>query len=146
MPIRRWCSLSEPATELGSEFGAHVSGDDNRSRLEDSSFPHTRARAAVMEESYAKTKTLAETQNRPIAQVVEPNAAGIDSDATEIFVAVPADRDAQPVRCFATFTCELEEIATWLKACGIESVVMESTGVFWIPLVQILEDVGCESG
>ncbi|HYZ72578.1 MAG TPA: transposase, partial [Chthoniobacterales bacterium] len=77
-----------------------------------------------------------------IAQVVEPNAAGIDIGATEIFVAVPADRDAQPVRCFATFTCELEQIAAWLKECGIESVVMESTGVFWIPLFQILEDRG----
>ena len=77
-----------------------------------------------------------------ITRVVEPNAAGIDIGATEIFVAVPADRDPQPVRCFATFTCQLEQIAAWLKKCGIESVVMESTGVFWIPLFQILEDHG----
>jgi transposase len=73
---------------------------------------------------------------------MEPNAAGIDIGATEIFVAVPADRDPQPVRSFATFTCELEKIAAWLKKCGIESVAMESTGVFWIPLFQILEDHG----
>jgi hypothetical protein len=89
-----------------------------------------------------KRKHSPKPKTAPIAQVVEPNAAGIDIGATEIFVAVPADRDAQPVRCFATFTCELEQIAAWLKECGIESVVMESTGVFWIPLFQILEDRG----
>jgi transposase len=90
----------------------------------------------------SKRKHFPKPNTAPVARVVEPNAAGIDIGATEIFVAVPADRDPQPVRCFATFTRELEQIATWLKKCGIESVVMESTGVFWIPLFQILEDHG----
>lgn len=89
-----------------------------------------------------KRKHSPKPKTAPIARVVEPNAAGIDIGATEIFVAVPADRDGQPVRCFATFTGELEQIATWLKACGIESVVMESTGVYWIPLYDILEERG----
>jgi transposase len=71
--------------------------------------------------------------------VIEPNAAGIDVGATEIFVAVPADRDPEPVRCFPTFTVDLERLADWLQQCQIRTVAMESTGVYWIPLFQILE-------
>jgi transposase len=70
---------------------------------------------------------------------LEPNAAGIDIGATEIYIAVPPDRDAQPVRRFATFTEDLVAAADWLQRCGIETVAMESTGVYWIPLFQILE-------
>ena len=71
--------------------------------------------------------------------VIEPNAAGIDVGATQIFVAVPADRDSEPVRCFQTFTADLEKLADWLQECGIRTAAMESTGVYWIPLFQILE-------
>ena len=71
--------------------------------------------------------------------VIEPNAAGIDIGATEIFVAVPADRDPEPIRCFPTFTVDLERLADWLQQCRIRTVAMESTGVYWIPLFQILE-------
>src|SRR5947209_9548466 len=71
--------------------------------------------------------------------VIEPNAGGIDVGATQIFVAVPADRDSEPVRCFQTFTAELEKLADWLQECGIKTAAMESTGVYWIPLFQILE-------
>ena len=71
--------------------------------------------------------------------VIEPNAAGIDVGATEIFVAVPADRDPESVRCFPTFTADLERLADWLQQCRIRTVAMESTGVYWIPLFQILE-------
>jgi len=83
-------------------------------------------------------------ENKPAAvfSVVEPNAAGIDIGATEIYVAVPADRDPQPVRSFPTFTADLGRVAEWLKACGIETVAMESTGVYWVPLFQILESRG----
>jgi transposase len=70
------------------------------------------------------------------------NAAGIDIGATEIYVAVPGDRDPQPVRYFPTFTDDLHAAAAWLKACHIETVAMESTGVYWIPLFQILEARG----
>ena len=66
--------------------------------------------------------------------VIETNAAGIDVGATEIFVAVPADRDDEPVRCFPTFTVDLERLADWLQQCQIRTVAMESTGVYWIPL------------
>ncbi len=62
--------------------------------------------------------------------VLKPNAAGVDIGATEIYVAVPADRDAEPVRCFPTFTEDLHRLADWLQRCGVESIAMESTGVY----------------
>src|SRR5215831_9676299 len=71
--------------------------------------------------------------------VMRPNAAGIDIGATEIFVAVPADRDTESVRPFPTFTQDLHELADWLQRCRVDTVAMESTGVYWIPLFQILE-------
>ena len=71
--------------------------------------------------------------------IVEPNAAGIDVGATQIFVAVPGDRDSEPIQCFQTFTADLQSLADWLQQCRIRTVAMESTGVYWIPLFQILE-------
>jgi transposase len=71
--------------------------------------------------------------------IVEPAAAGADIGATQIFAAAPPDRDADPVRCFETFTADLEKLADRLQQCGIRTIAMESTGVYWIPLFQILE-------
>jgi transposase len=76
--------------------------------------------------------------------VLHADTAGIDIGATEIYVAVPADRDEEPVRCFGGFTEDLRKIADWLRQCGIRRVAMESTGVYWIPLWQILADAGLE--
>jgi len=76
--------------------------------------------------------------------VLRPNAAGIDIGATEIYVAVPLDRDPESVRSFPTFTQDLYGLADWLERCGVETVAMESTGVYWIPLFQVLEDRGFE--
>ncbi len=73
---------------------------------------------------------------------LEPNAGGIDIGAREIFVAVPPDRDEHPVRVFDTFTEDLHAMARWLQACGITTVAMESTGVYWIPLYDVLEGHG----
>jgi transposase len=78
----------------------------------------------------------------PVLHCLSPNAAGVDIGATEIYIAVPVDRDPQPVRHFSTFTEDLHAAADWLKACNIETVAMESTGVYWIPLFQILEARG----
>lgn len=75
---------------------------------------------------------------------LQPNAAGIDIGATEIYVAVPAGRSTKSVRRFLTFTDDLHEAARWLKDCGIESIAMESTGVYWIPVFQILDAYGFE--
>src|SRR6202171_872592 len=78
----------------------------------------------------------------PVLLCLNPNAAGVDIGATEIYIAVPGDRDPQPVRCFSTFTEDLHAAADWLKACHIETVAMESTGVYWIPLFSFLEARG----
>jgi transposase len=75
---------------------------------------------------------------------MRPNAGGIDVGATEIFVAVPADRDTDSVRSFPTFTQDLHELADWLQRCRVDTVAMESTGVYWIALFQILEARGIE--
>jgi transposase len=72
------------------------------------------------------------------------NAAGVDMGATEVVVAVPADRDPESVRTFPTFTQDLHTLADWLQRCKIDTVAMESTGVYWIPLFQILEARGIE--
>ena len=70
------------------------------------------------------------------------NAAGIDVGATSHFVAAPADRAEPPVREFEAFTADLYRLADWLAQCGVETVVMESTGVYWIPLFGVLEERG----
>ena len=84
-------------------------------------------------------------KNRKVAlPVLNLDASGIDIGATEIYVAVPADRDPESVRMFATFTQDLNQLADWLQQCKIRTVAMESTGVYWIPLMQILESRGME--
>ena len=70
------------------------------------------------------------------------NAAGIDVGATSHYVAVPADRAEQPVQEFEAFTADLYRLADWLTECGVQTVVMESTGVYWIPLFGVLEERG----
>jgi hypothetical protein len=70
------------------------------------------------------------------------NAAGLDIGAAEIYAAVPEDRAEQSVRSFATFTADLHALADWLAACGIETVAMESTSVYWVPVYEILEARG----
>jgi transposase len=71
-------------------------------------------------------------------------AAGIDIGSKSHFVAVPEGVDETPVREFSTFTGDLERLAEWLKTCGIQTVAMESTGVYWIPVFEILEERGFE--
>lgn len=75
-------------------------------------------------------------------EIAYPNAAGVDAGSACHFVAVPADRCEQPVRRFSSFTADLESLARWLKECGIQVVAMESTGVYWIPLYELLESQG----
>ena len=70
------------------------------------------------------------------------NSAGIDVGATSHFVAVPADRSEQPVQEFEAFTADLYRLADWLTECGVETVAMEATGVYWIPLFGVLEERG----
>jgi len=85
-------------------------------------------------------------RKRPTTQsaitLTHPNAAGIDIGSAAHFVAVPPDRDDQPVREFASFTADLHRLADWLDACCVDTVAMESTGVYWIPLYELLESRG----
>src|SRR4029077_12401821 len=73
-----------------------------------------------------------------------PTPRGIDFGAQEHVVAVPCDRDPKPLRTFQAFTPDLHELAAWLKRCGIETVALESTGIYWISLYEVLEQYGFE--
>jgi transposase len=75
---------------------------------------------------------------------VHPAAAAIDIGATIHVAAVGPDRDMEPVRTFRTLTDDLHRLADWFAGCGIKTVVMESTGVYWIPVFEILEQRGFE--
>lgn len=74
--------------------------------------------------------------------ITHPNAAGIDIGSASHYVAVPPDRDDRPVREFPSFTADLNVLADWLGQCGVDTVVMESTGVYWIPVYELLEARG----
>jgi hypothetical protein len=76
--------------------------------------------------------------------LIHPNAAGIDVGSKEHLVAVPPDRDPQPVRTFQAFTPDPHQLAAWLKRCGIETVALESTGIYWLSLYEVLEQYGFE--
>lgn len=76
--------------------------------------------------------------------VVHPNAAGIDVGGEAHVVAVSADRDPQPIRTFGVFTADLRTLADWLRHCGVTTVVLESTGVYWMSLCDFLEAQGFE--
>ena len=80
----------------------------------------------------------------PGLEVVHRDAAGIDIGSREHYVAVGPERDAEPVRSFGCFTEELHGMAEWLKSCGIGTVAMQSTGVYWIPAYDVLEQHGLE--
>lgn len=82
------------------------------------------------------------TKPTPMLHCLQPNAAGVDVGATHIYIAVPPDRDSESVRSFPTFTADLHVAADWLQSCHIETVAMESTGVYWIPFFQVLEARG----
>jgi transposase len=79
-----------------------------------------------------------------VLDCINPNVAGIDCGSAEHFVAVPPDRDLTPVQSFTTFTSDLLRLADWLTACRVKSVAMEATGVYWIPIYEILEARGFE--
>jgi transposase len=80
----------------------------------------------------------------PGLEVVHPRAAGIDVGNSAHYVAVRPDCDPEPVRRFECFTADLHRLANWLQSCGVKTVAMQSTGVYWIPLYDILEEHGFE--
>lgn len=78
----------------------------------------------------------------PGLDVVHPNAAGIDIGNESRFVAVPPAKEAEPVGEFGSWTADLERMAAWLKSCGIKTVAMQSTGVYWFAVYDVLEKHG----
>ena len=79
-----------------------------------------------------------------VLERINPHVAGIDCGSAEHYVAVPADRHSSPVQAFKTFTTDLLRLADWVVACGVSSVAMEATGVYWIPIYDLLEARGLE--
>jgi len=77
-------------------------------------------------------------------EIVHPDAAGIDVGGSEHWVAISPDRDPEPVRRFGCFTADLREMARWLVEKGVRSVAMQSTGVYWMPVLEVLEQHGLE--
>ena len=77
-------------------------------------------------------------------EIVHPDAAGIDVGGSEHWVAISPDRDAEPVRRFGCFTADLRDMGQWLVQKGVRSVAMQSTGVYWMPVLEVLEQHGLE--
>ena len=92
----------------------------------------------------AKKKSVPKKVDWKALEVVHPDAAGIDVGGSEHWVAVSPDRDPEPVRRFGCFTSDLREMARWLAEKGVRSVALQSTGVYWMPVFEILEQQGLE--
>src|SRR5438093_9638108 len=97
----------------------------------------------MMEQALAqRNRSLKPGKPRQALTLTHPNAAGIDIGGAAHYVAVPPERDAEPVREFASFTADLHALADWLIECGVDTVALESTGVYWIPVYEVLEQRG----
>jgi transposase len=95
-----------------------------------------------MKNNSKKQKTQEAPSSTSSLPVLFPDTAGIDIGSKSHFVAVPCERNSNPVREFSTFTADLHKMVNWLKDCKIKTIIMESTGVFWIPAFELLESNG----
>src|SRR5258707_1454168 len=100
----------------------------------------TRPSALTRKQRKALTRRLQSAD--PGLEVMHPNAAGIDVGNSTHYVAVRPDRDPNSVRRFDCFTADLHRLADWLEQCGVTTVAMQSTGVSWIPLYDVLDAPG----
>jgi transposase len=91
-----------------------------------------------------KAEVWAQQDGLEALEIVHPDAAGIDVGGSEHWVKVSPDWDPEPVRCFGCFTADLREMAKWLVEKGVRSVAMQSTGVYWMPVLEVLEEHGLE--
>ena len=92
-----------------------------------------------------RRETMRKIQSEDLTlEVIHPDAAGIDIGNESHYASVPPSRDNQPVRRFGCTTAELKAMAAWLKQCGIRTIAMQSTGVYWIAVYDILEQAGLE--
>jgi transposase len=110
--------------------------------MEDRTMPRKTGGTTVTPAAGDGGKPAVRRKRKPVFKLAHPDCAGIDVGSASHFVAVPPDRDPQPVREFKSFTGDLIRLAAWLRACGIKTVVMESTGVYWIALYEVLEREG----
>lgn len=95
----------------------------------------------------SQEKAAASAPSRRVSEplrIVHPDAAGIDVGSRKHYVAVPPDRDPEPVRCFGCLTPDLQSLARWLVRCRIKTIALEATGVYWVPVVQVLGEYGLE--
>lgn len=92
----------------------------------------------------SKTRAASPKVDWRALDVVHADAAGIDIGGSEHWVAIAPEKDEQAVRCFECFTSDLEQMAAWLLARGVRSVAMQSTGVYWMPVFEILQQRGME--
>ena len=90
------------------------------------------------------TKMRIKKQRITVFPIMHPNAAGIDVSDSEMMVCVPGDRCEEPIQAFGTFTTDLNAVANHLQSCKIDTVAMESTGVYWVSLFLILQDRGLD--
>lgn len=93
---------------------------------------------------FAMTKNTRPSKKKPALSQLDPTCAGIDIGAKEIFVCIAKDSSKHEIRSFPTFTADLKQMIKWLKDNGVESVAMESTGVYWIVPYEMLEEEGLE--
>jgi transposase len=100
--------------------------------------------AEVKQQEATRKQTEPEPKWSAMPQI-RPDAAGLDIGEAEIVACVPPERAARPIRSFGTFTPDLQALVEWLEGCGIKTVAMESTGVYWIPLYELLEERGIEA-
>ena len=84
------------------------------------------------------------SKRKQTLQVVHPNCAGVDIGKKSHYVAVHESADTHSVRAFGCFTDELEDMAAWLESCAVDVVAMEATGVYWIPVYEVLDRAGFE--
>jgi len=112
------------------------------------SLPHDNAILSIkymvlqMKNNSKKQKTQEGQSSSSSLPVLFPDTAGIDIGSKSHFIAVPSECDSNPVREFSTFTADLQKMVKWLKQCKIKTIIMESTGVYWIPAFELLESNG----
>ena len=148
----RWrdCAISLPGPSQ-IEF---INGDKDNVKLTKPQKQHKQQRKAARRSEPAGWHSMNRKQRREMMrkiqaedlslQIVHPDAAGIDIGNESHYVAVPPGRDSAPLRCFGCSTAELRQMADWLKQCGIRTVALQSTGVYWIAIYDILEAAGLE--
>ena len=123
-------------------FSTHIREQETSMRVPNQEPKKPRKTRAKRNKSHERSIPIDVPASTAPLNLINPDAAGIDVHSNIHVVCVPADRDAQPVRQFGANSVDLQEIVAWLKKCGVKTVAMESTGVYWIPLFELLESEG----